>query len=94
MSGGEASGVDLARVALRAAMEAPRKNGGSQRAKQKPRPVRTVRLGALVTEQAWELPAAADKLALAGLGLEWAAALGSPQRRWAPGIYPGAGPSS
>ncbi|MGW1711595.1 hypothetical protein ACWCP8_40875 [Streptomyces sp. NPDC002206] len=70
MSNGESSGVDLARVALRAAMEQARKNGGGQKAKQKLRPVRTVRrdrhepmglgaaIGALVTERAWELPAA------------------------------------
>ncbi|MFF1847087.1 hypothetical protein ACFVW9_36105 [Streptomyces sp. NPDC058217] len=62
MSEGEVSGVDLARVALRSAMEAARKSGGGQKAKQKPRPVRTVRrdgrepmglgaaIGALVTE--------------------------------------------
>jgi predicted nucleic acid-binding Zn ribbon protein len=74
MSGGETSGVDLARVALRAAMEAARKNGGGQKAKQKPQPVRTVRrdgrepmglgaaIGALVTERAWELPAAGATL--------------------------------
>ncbi|MFF8696747.1 DUF721 domain-containing protein [Streptomyces sp. NPDC015144] len=74
MSGSEAStGVDLARVALRAAMDAARKNGG-QKAKAKPRAVRTVRrdgrepvgfaaaLGALVTERAWELPAAGATL--------------------------------
>ncbi|MGW5098204.1 DciA family protein [Streptomyces nodosus] len=70
VSGGEMSGVDLARVALRAAMEAAKKNGGGQKAKrQQPRPVRTVHrdgrepmglgaaIGALVTERAWELPA-------------------------------------
>ncbi|WP_406353628.1 hypothetical protein OHB56_14235 [Streptomyces sp. NBC_01635] len=74
MSGGEASGVDLARVALRAAMEAARKNGSSQKAKQKPQPVHTVRrdgrepmglgaaIGSLVTERAWELPAAGASL--------------------------------
>ncbi|WP_432246680.1 DciA family protein [Streptomyces sanyensis] len=74
MSGGETSGVDLARVALRAAMEAARKNGSGQKAKQKPRPVRTARrdgrepiglgaaIGALVTERAWELPAASATL--------------------------------
>lgn len=74
MSGGETSGVDLARVALRAAMEAARKNGNGQKAKKKPRPVRTVRrdgreplglgaaIGALVTERAWELPAAGASL--------------------------------
>jgi predicted nucleic acid-binding Zn ribbon protein len=75
MSGGEVSGVDLARVALRAAMEQARKNGGGQKTKQKqPRMVRTVRrdgrepmglgaaIGALVTERAWELPAAGATL--------------------------------
>ncbi|MGV9942412.1 DUF721 domain-containing protein [Streptomyces sp. NPDC003401] len=74
MSGGETSGVDLARVALRAAMEAARKNGSSQKAKKQPRPVRTVRrdgrepmdlgaaIGALVTQRAWELPAAGATL--------------------------------
>ncbi|MFD5341526.1 DciA family protein [Streptomyces hawaiiensis] len=75
MSGGETSGVDLARVALRAAMEAARKNGGGgQKAKQQPRAVTTVRrdgrepmglgaaIGALVTERAWELPAAGATL--------------------------------
>ncbi|MFI1360918.1 DciA family protein [Streptomyces sp. NPDC020898] len=71
MSGGEVSGVDLARVALRAAMEQARKNGGGQKTKQKPpRVVRTVRrdarepmglgaaIGSLVTEWAWAIPAA------------------------------------
>ncbi|MEU5109736.1 hypothetical protein AB0H07_47160 [Streptomyces sp. NPDC021354] len=43
MSGGETSGVDLARVALRAAMAQARQNGGGQKAKSKPRPVRTAR---------------------------------------------------
>ncbi|MFF8618153.1 DciA family protein [Streptomyces sp. NPDC015350] len=74
MSGGETSGVDLARVALRAAMEAARKNGGGQKTKRKPRAVTTVRrdgrepmglgaaIGALVTERAWELPAAGATL--------------------------------
>ncbi|MFB7552583.1 DciA family protein [Streptomyces sp. NPDC056154] len=74
MSGGEVSGVDLARVALRAAMEQARRNGGGQKARKKPRPVRTVRrdgrepmglgaaIGALVTERAWELPAAGASL--------------------------------
>ncbi|WP_370424307.1 DciA family protein (plasmid) [Streptomyces sp. QH1-20] len=69
MSGGEVSGVDLARVALRAAREQARRNGGGQKAKSKPRPVRPVgrdgrepmglgaAIGALVTERAWELPA-------------------------------------
>jgi hypothetical protein len=38
VSGGEVSGVDLARVVLRAALEAARKNGGNTReAKPKPR---------------------------------------------------------
>ncbi|MFJ3594631.1 DciA family protein [Streptomyces sp. NPDC090082] len=74
MSGGETSGVDLARVALRAAMEAARKNGTGPKAKRKPRAVTTVRrdgrepmglgaaIGALVTERAWELPAAGATL--------------------------------
>ncbi|MFJ8028455.1 DciA family protein [Streptomyces sp. NPDC096311] len=74
MSEGEVSGVDLARVALRAAMEAARKNGASQKAKKKPRTGTTVRrdgrepmglgaaIGALVTERAWELPAAGATL--------------------------------
>ncbi|MFJ1673157.1 hypothetical protein ACIOK4_43760 [Streptomyces bottropensis] len=70
MSGGEAPGVDLPRVALRTPMEVARKNGGSQKAKQKPQPVRTGRrdgrkpgldaaIGTLVTERAWALPAPA-----------------------------------
>ncbi|MFF0754587.1 DUF721 domain-containing protein [Streptomyces sp. NPDC004267] len=74
MSGGETSVVDPARVALRAAMEAARKDGSGQKAKQRQRPVRTVRrdgrepmglgaaIGALVTERAWELPAAGATL--------------------------------
>lgn len=74
MSEGEVSGVDLARVALRAAMEAARKNGAGQKAKTKPRAVTTGRrdgreplglgaaIGALVTERAWELPAAGATL--------------------------------
>ncbi|MEU3064172.1 DciA family protein [Streptomyces subrutilus] len=74
MSESEVSGVDLARVALRAAMEAARKNGASQKAKKKPRAVTSVRrdgrepmglgaaIGALVTERAWELPAAGASL--------------------------------
>ncbi|MER6123031.1 DUF721 domain-containing protein [Streptomyces sp. NPDC001795] len=69
MSGGELSGVDLARVALRAALEAARKNGGGRTTKPKPRTTSVVRrggrepldlgaaIGALVTERAWELPA-------------------------------------
>ncbi|MER6560554.1 hypothetical protein ABT300_23025 [Streptomyces sp. NPDC001027] len=44
MSGGEVSGVDLARVALRAALEAARTNGGNARtAKPKPRTTVVVR---------------------------------------------------
>ncbi|MEH0541435.1 DciA family protein [Streptomyces sp. NPDC006632] len=74
MSEGEVSGVDLARVALRAAMEAARKNGAGQKAKKKPRAHAAVRrdgrepmglgaaIGALVTERAWELPAAGATL--------------------------------
>lgn len=74
------SGVDLARVALQAAMEAARKNGGGQKAKSKPQVVPTVQrdgrepmglgaaLSALVTEQAWTLPAAG-----ASLCEQWAA---------------------
>ncbi|MFF3019710.1 DciA family protein [Streptomyces sp. NPDC057939] len=74
MSGGEVSGVDLARVALRAAMEQARKNGSGQKAKRKPRTGTTVRrdgrepmglgaaIGVLVTERAWELPAAGATL--------------------------------
>lgn len=74
MSGGEVPGVDLARVALRAAVEAARKKGGGLKARSKPRRVRTVRrdgrepmglgaaTGALVTERAWELPAAGATL--------------------------------
>ncbi|MGW2050769.1 DUF721 domain-containing protein [Streptomyces sp. NPDC001858] len=75
MSGGELSGVDLARVALRAALETARKNGGNTRTpKPKPRTTSVVRrdgrepmglgaaIGALVTEQAWELPAAGATL--------------------------------
>ena len=70
MNGSEVSGVDLAWVALRAALEAERKNGGHARtAKPKPRTTVVVRrdgrepmgldmaIGALVTEHAWELPA-------------------------------------
>ncbi len=80
MSGGEKSGVDLARVALRAAMEAARKNGDGQKAT-KPGAVTTVRrdgrepmslgaaIGALITERTWELPAAGATLR------EWWAAI-------------------
>ncbi|MEU6059096.1 hypothetical protein [Streptomyces sp. NPDC047097] len=74
MSGTEARGVDLAKVALRAVVEATRKNGGTRTAKAKLRPGRTVRrdgrepmglgaaIGALVTERAWELLAAGATL--------------------------------
>ncbi len=63
------SGVDLARVALRAAREAAKKTG-TRTAKSKPRPARTVRrdsrtpmgLGEafteLIAERGWEIPAA------------------------------------
>ncbi|WP_331734460.1 MULTISPECIES: hypothetical protein [unclassified Streptomyces] len=43
MSGGEVSGVDLARVALRAAREAARMNGTGQKAKKRPRAATMVR---------------------------------------------------
>lgn len=74
MSDNEVSGVDLARVALRAAREAARKNGTGQRSTKKPRATTTVRrdgreplglgaaIGALATERAWELPAAGASL--------------------------------
>ncbi|MEV7980859.1 DciA family protein [Streptomyces sp. NPDC086519] len=75
MSGGELSGVDLARVALRVALESARKNGGRTAAsKAKPRTAPGARrggrepmglgaaIGALVTERAWELPAAGATL--------------------------------
>ncbi|MFF3432450.1 DUF721 domain-containing protein [Streptomyces sp. NPDC002602] len=74
MSAGGTSGVDLARVALRAAVEAARKNGSGPKPKNKPRVVTTVRrdgrepmglgaaLGALITERAWTLPAAGASL--------------------------------
>ncbi|MFL4953332.1 DciA family protein [Streptomyces sp. MMS24-I31] len=73
MSGGELSGVDLARVALRAALESARKNGG-RTSKAKARTASVARrggrepmglgdaIGALVTERAWELPAAGATL--------------------------------
>ncbi|MFB7260878.1 hypothetical protein ACFCXH_01775 [Streptomyces nojiriensis] len=51
MSGGEVSGVDLARVALRAAMEAARKNGTGQKAKEKPQATTTVRRDGLPAPQ-------------------------------------------
>ncbi|MEU7058189.1 transposase [Streptomyces sp. NPDC046197] len=66
MSSGELSGVDLARIALRAAMEQARKNCGGRTAKAKqPRPTTVVRrdgrepmdlvaaIGALLTERTW-----------------------------------------
>lgn len=76
MSGSELSGVDLARVALRAALETARKNGGnSPTAKAKPRSTSSVvrhggreplglgaAIGMLVNERAWELPAAGASL--------------------------------
>ncbi|MFF3497284.1 DciA family protein [Streptomyces sp. NPDC002795] len=74
MSEDEVSGVDLARVALRAATEQARKNGAGQKAKKKPQTRAAVRrdgreplglgaaIGALVTERAWELPAAGASL--------------------------------
>ncbi|MCM2394403.1 DciA family protein [Streptomyces albipurpureus] len=70
----EVSGVDLARVALRAAMEAARRNGAGQKAKKKPRNGTAVRrdgrepmglgaaIGALIAERAWEFPAAGGAL--------------------------------
>ncbi len=60
----------MAPVALRAAMEAPWATSGGRKGKAKPRLIRTMRrdgrelvglgaaIGALVTERAWELPAA------------------------------------
>ncbi|MFJ6054717.1 DciA family protein [Streptomyces sp. NPDC092307] len=75
----ELSGVDLARVALRAAREAAKKPG-ARAAKSKPRGTRTVRrdgrapmgLGeaftALMAERGWDIPAAG-----AGLCERWAA---------------------
>jgi predicted nucleic acid-binding Zn ribbon protein len=68
------SGVDLARVALRAAKVAAQKNGGGRTVQPKPRTASVVRRGgrepmglgaaisALVTERAWELPAAGATL--------------------------------
>jgi predicted nucleic acid-binding Zn ribbon protein len=68
------SGIDLARVALRAAKVAAQKNGGGRTTQPKPRTTRVVRrdgrepmglgaaIGALVTERAWELPAAGASL--------------------------------
>ncbi|MFJ2249194.1 DUF721 domain-containing protein [Streptomyces sp. NPDC087862] len=69
MKGGEVSGVDLARVALRAAREAARKNDAVQKAKKRPRTATMVRrdgrepmglgtaIGTLVASRAWEIPA-------------------------------------
>ncbi|MEU6300007.1 hypothetical protein [Streptomyces erythrochromogenes] len=71
------SGVDLARVALRAAREAAKKTG-TRTAKSKPRPARPVRrdsrtpmgLGeaftALIAERGWEIPAAGASRAKGG----------------------------
>ncbi|MEW1551872.1 DciA family protein [Streptomyces tsukubensis] len=71
---GEVSGVDLARVALRAAMEQARKNGNGPKAKKKPRTRTAMRrdgreplglgaaIGALIAERAWALPAAGGAL--------------------------------
>ncbi|MEU0119095.1 hypothetical protein ABZ137_36810 [Streptomyces bobili] len=68
------SGVDLARVALRAAKVVAQKNGGGRTAQPKTRTTSVVRrggrepmglgaaIGALVTERAWELPAAGATL--------------------------------
>ncbi|ASY37040.1 MULTISPECIES: DciA family protein [unclassified Streptomyces] len=69
------SGADLARVALRAALEEARKNGTGRPASKTPRPARTrprrdgreplglgAAIEALVTERAWELPAAGATL--------------------------------
>ncbi|MGJ5899274.1 DciA family protein [Streptomyces niveiscabiei] len=70
----ELSGVDLARQALVAAREAAKKNGATQTKKPKRRTTTVVRrdgrepmglgmaIGALVTERAWELPAAGATL--------------------------------
>ncbi|MER5944337.1 hypothetical protein ABT121_44475 [Streptomyces sp. NPDC001928] len=71
---GQLSGVDLARVTLRAALKAARKNGIGRTAKPKP-PTRSVvrrdgrepldlgaAIGALVTERSWEVPAAGATL--------------------------------
>jgi Dna[CI] antecedent, DciA len=70
---GEVSGVDLARVALRGAREAARKNGAGRTAKPKRRAPVSRRdgreplglgdaIGALIAERAWELPAAGASL--------------------------------
>ncbi|MFE5560261.1 hypothetical protein [Streptomyces sp. NPDC056544] len=73
------SGVDLARVALRAAREAAKKTG-VRTAKSKPRPARTVRregrapmglgeaFNALMAERGWDLPTSG-----AGLCERWEA---------------------
>jgi hypothetical protein len=75
MSSGELSGVDLARVALRTALERAPKNGGNTRTtKAEPHTTLVVRsdgrepmglgaaIGVLVTERVWELPAAGAML--------------------------------
>ncbi|MGW6145299.1 DciA family protein [Streptomyces sp. NPDC055140] len=70
----EDSGVDLAHVVLRAAKESARKNGGGQTSKPQPQPGRAAArdgrepaslgaaISALITERAWELPAACATL--------------------------------
>jgi hypothetical protein len=69
MSEGEVSGVDLARVALRAAMEQARKNGSVQKTKRKPRTGTVIRrdrreplglgaaIGMMMTERGMAAPA-------------------------------------
>ncbi|GHE43584.1 hypothetical protein GCM10018785_11420 [Streptomyces longispororuber] len=81
MSGGETSGVDLARVPLRAAREVARRNGGGQKAKRKPRAVTTARrdgrepmgLGAAIGEAgllaAWSADPT-DQVAVAAVAVE------------------------
>ncbi|MDQ1051961.1 hypothetical protein QFZ76_010286 [Streptomyces sp. V4I2] len=78
MSGGEVPGVDLARLTLRAALEAARKNGNTRTAKPKPLATSAIRrdgrepmglgaaIGVLVTERACELPAAGATAAVVG----------------------------
>lgn len=75
MSGQELSGVDLARVVLRASLETARKNGGRttkvktklgmsslvRRGRREPMRLGDA-IGMLVTERAWELPAAGASL--------------------------------
>ncbi|MFF2852536.1 hypothetical protein ACFVT5_40510 [Streptomyces sp. NPDC058001] len=94
MSGGEVSGVDLARVALRTVREAARRNGGSQKAKMT-RIVTTVRRdgreqmalgavsGSMVTERACVFPTVGATLRewWAAFAPELAGARGSRDRR-------------